>query len=169
MRDHFRRRHRKNCLHQRPTYSNKIHHIATDEIKVTLWREATLFQTNIGQYVTLTHVTVHEFNGQKSLNSTRHSEIQVTEARPETIEIVIYGVENTKGDITTLTTQVANTDSFQSMDIQNDILIKWFRLDETAEDIGDALIHSLPQTCYVIFCNDNIIQILKEKSEEELE
>ncbi|XP_078509243.1 uncharacterized protein LOC144769116 [Lissotriton helveticus] len=51
---------------------------ATDDIKVTLWREATLFNIHLGDYVTLTHVTVHEFNAQKILNTTRHSKIEVS-------------------------------------------------------------------------------------------
>ncbi|XP_078502410.1 uncharacterized protein LOC144756452 [Lissotriton helveticus] len=141
---------------------------STDDIKVTLWREATLFTINIGEYVMLTHVTVHEFNGQKILNTTRHSKIKVTTAPQETIDVEIYGVESTNGDWSTITTKITNTDIYQSMDIQNKTLIQWFMLDDEVDDIGEALTHYLPQICEVIFCNGKITKIVKEKSEEDL-
>ncbi|XP_078518396.1 uncharacterized protein LOC144783134 [Lissotriton helveticus] len=113
---------------------------ATDDIKVTLWREATLFNIHLGDYVTLTHVTVHEFNAQKILNTTRHSKIEVTAPPQENIDIQIYGVESTKDETSMITIRVTNTDVYQSMPIQNDILIKWFMLDDEVDNIGNALI-----------------------------
>ncbi|XP_078515325.1 uncharacterized protein LOC144774705 [Lissotriton helveticus] len=85
---------------------------STDDIKVTLWREATLFKINIGEYVMLTHVTVHECNGQKILNTTRHTKIQVTTEPQEILDLEIHGVENTNGNSSTITTKITNTDSF---------------------------------------------------------
>ncbi|XP_078528737.1 uncharacterized protein LOC144806195 [Lissotriton helveticus] len=141
---------------------------ATDDIKVTLWREATLFNIHLGDYVTLTHVTVHEFNAQKILNTTRHSKIEVTAPPQENIDIQNYGVESTKDETSIITIRVTNTDVYQSMPIQNDILIKWFMLDDEVDNIGNALVHYLPQTCEVVFCNGKIINIVKEKDDEDI-
>ncbi|XP_078541967.1 uncharacterized protein LOC144827589 [Lissotriton helveticus] len=92
---------------------------------------------------------------------------EVTMPPQETIDVEIYGVESTNGDWSTITTKITNTDIYQSMDVQNQTLIQWFMLDEEVDDIGEALIHYLPQICEVIFCNGKITKIVKEKSEED--
>ncbi|XP_078512215.1 uncharacterized protein LOC144771816 isoform X1 [Lissotriton helveticus] len=139
---------------------------ATDDIKVTLWREASQFKIHIGKYVTLTHVTVHEFNCQKILNTTRHSKMEVTAPPEEKMDILIYGVESSTEQNSIITIKVTNTDEYQSMPIENQILIKWFMLDEEVDNIGDALVHFLPQTFEVVFCNGQIIKILHEKNDD---
>ncbi|XP_078496896.1 uncharacterized protein LOC144752964 [Lissotriton helveticus] len=89
---------------------------ATDFVKITLWREATNFNIQIGQDVQISHVTVHEFNNEIILNTTKHSQIQAIKPPTETLHEQIYGIKNTEKEKSTITTQVLGTDTFESMD-----------------------------------------------------
>ncbi|XP_078540797.1 uncharacterized protein LOC144826331 [Lissotriton helveticus] len=48
-----------------------------DSVKITLWRNATGFPITLGTYVKMTHLTVHEFNNEKMLNTTQNTHIEM--------------------------------------------------------------------------------------------
>ncbi|XP_078535178.1 uncharacterized protein LOC144821904 [Lissotriton helveticus] len=134
----------------------------TDSVKITLWREATDFPIQIGNYVKITHLTLHEFNGEKILNTTQHTQLQVIEPPQEKITITIYGLEKTKQELSTITAQVQNTEHFQSMDVNNTVLMDFLKISIDVDDFGDALMPHLPITLNVLFSNGCITEIVEQ-------
>lgn len=134
----------------------------TDSVKITLWREATQFPIEIGKSVKITHLTVHEYNGEKILNTTRHTQLQVIQPPEENITITLYGLEKTRQEISTETVQVQTTEHFQSMDIQNTTLMDFLDISADFEDFGNALMPHLPINLNVLVSNCCITEIIKQ-------
>ncbi|XP_078498568.1 uncharacterized protein LOC144754524 [Lissotriton helveticus] len=134
----------------------------TDSNKITLWRDAADFPIKLGSYVKMTHLTVHEFNNEKMLNTTRNTQLEIIEPPKENITITIYGLENTTKEKSTITVQINDTEHFKSMDIQNTILMDYLDIPADIEDFGDALMDNLPTTVNVIFQNGSVIEIIED-------
>ncbi|XP_078520239.1 uncharacterized protein LOC144784991 [Lissotriton helveticus] len=135
---------------------------ATDSVKISLWREATDFIFHLGTYVQLTHMTVHEFNREKILNTTRHTTIQVVQPPKETIFVTLYGVEKKLQENTTMTAQVGTNETLQSIDIVNIALMDYLRIEPDTENFEDSLMAYLPIKLKVLFCNGCITDVLEE-------
>ncbi|XP_078520577.1 uncharacterized protein LOC144785651 [Lissotriton helveticus] len=135
---------------------------ATDSVKISLWRDATDFTIEIGEYVQLTHMAVHEFNGEKILNTTRHSTIQVIQPPKENITVTLFGMEKTYQEQSTMVVQIENNENLQSMDIHNTPLMDYLGIETDTEDFENALMPFLAITLSVLFCNGCITDIIRE-------
>ncbi|XP_078518235.1 uncharacterized protein LOC144782842 [Lissotriton helveticus] len=135
---------------------------ATDSVKISLWREASDFTTDIGQYVQLTHLSVHMFNGEKILNTTRNTTIQEKQPPHEDINVTIFGVETTRQENSTMAVQITGSDHIQSMDINNTILMDFLSIETDTEDFENSLMQYLPISLNVSFCNGCITEIIKQ-------
>ncbi|XP_078515019.1 uncharacterized protein LOC144773775 [Lissotriton helveticus] len=132
----------------------------TDSIKITLWRDAADFQIQIGSYVKITHLSVHEFQNNKMLNTTRNTQFQKIQPPQEEITLTIYAIEKTNQEHCTIAIQIENAENCQNADINNTVIMDYFNIPADIDDLEEALIEHLPKTVNVIFQNGYIIKIL---------
>ncbi|XP_078524511.1 uncharacterized protein LOC144797668 [Lissotriton helveticus] len=134
----------------------------TDSVKITLWRDAADFTVEIGSYIKMTHLSVHEFNSKKILNTTRNTQFQKIQPPKEKITITIHGLDTVNQELSTITVQIENAEHLQSVEINNSVLMDYFNIPADIDDFAEALIEYLPTTVNVLFQNGYIIQILED-------
>ncbi|XP_078543429.1 uncharacterized protein LOC144828808 [Lissotriton helveticus] len=131
----------------------------TDSVKITLWRDATDFPIEIGSYIKMTHLTVHEFSSNKMLNTTRNTQFQKIQPPEEEINMTIYGIETAHQEHCTLNVHIDNAENLQSVEINNNVLLDFFNIPADIDDIQEALMPSWPKNVNVIFQNGYILKI----------
>ncbi|XP_078497197.1 uncharacterized protein LOC144753347 [Lissotriton helveticus] len=131
----------------------------TDSVKITLWRDATDFPIEIGSYIKMTHLTVHEFSSNKMLNTTRNTQFQKIQPPEEEINMTIYGLETAHQEHCTLNVHIDNAENLQSVEINNNVLLDFFNIPADIDDIQEALMPSWPKSVNVIFQNGYILKI----------
>ncbi|XP_078521676.1 uncharacterized protein LOC144790912 [Lissotriton helveticus] len=131
----------------------------TDSVKITLWRDATDFPIEIGSYIKMTHLTVHEFSSNKMLNTTRNTQFQKIQPPEEEINMTIYGLETAHQEHCTLNVHIDNAENLQSVEINNNVLLDFFNIPADIDDIQEALMPSWPKNVNVIFQNGYILKI----------
>ncbi|XP_078527041.1 uncharacterized protein LOC144799548 [Lissotriton helveticus] len=137
-------------------------HDTTDSVKITLWRDAADFTVEIGSYIKMTHLNVHEFNSKKILNTTRNTQFQKIQPPKEKMTITIHGQDTANQELSTITVQIENAEHLQSVEINNSVLMDYFNITADIDDFAEALIEYLPTTVNVLFQNGYIIQILED-------